>query len=288
MSSAEPPGPPESHLPDAAAPGGPAPDGAVMGGPAPDALSKPDAGMPGGPAPDGAVMGGPAPDAQEVLPGAPTPVGQDLSSRESMFALVAGILGVTLETLAFASFLLRLTRSAERVDASLIAADGAVLFLALLGAGLLIRTPNQAAGALAGAGIGSILSDIAGLSTPPRMIPGGMMILGATLTYAMRKENGERRSIDLQRPQQPSWLPILAGISIGLHVVGGGFIGIGAGLVATPIGLLAGWLIWAAILFAAVRVRRRQPWLTVASPLLGIGAWVLLVVIGSRFLGWQA
>jgi hypothetical protein len=209
-----------------------------------------------------------------------------LSAPSSLLALVLGAVGATLEAAAFAAYLVRGDPPSAPSPTFLVILDGVIAALALAGAGLTIKSPQTGALALAGAGVASFLSDMAGLSTPPRMIPGGLMILSAVMTFALRKEHArhpaERVSAD------PGWLRALVNVAIALHVIGAGFIGLGAGLVAPPLGVLTGWLIWAAILFAGLRLRRSRPWLALATPFAGVGAWFALLTFGGAVLGWTA
>lgn len=239
---------------------------------------------------------------------------KDLDSTGSLIALVAAALGAATEVIAFIGFFLR--SEAGPNDPSLVVVDGAIALLALLGVGQMIKNPNSAAPILAGAGVGSFVSDMVGLSTPPRMIPGALMILSAVVIFGTRKDEvsvakgssetdevaDSSEPLDSKEPvpvpvavspvspdnEPPHWLPVLVVVALGLHIVGGGFIGLGAGLVAPPLGVLAGWLIWAAILYAGIRLRKTKPWYAVATPFLGIAAWVLLLLAGGEILGWTA
>jgi hypothetical protein len=210
---------------------------------------------------------------------------QKLGSPGSLIALAAGALGASIEVISFIAFLIRRDLYPPAPN-GLVIADGLVSFLALLGAGLMIKDPRVGSISLAAAAAMSILSDMIGLSTVPRIVPGGLMILSAAITFALRKEESKEH---LAPPaEQPHWLPILVNIALGLHVFGAGFIGLGAGLVAPPLGVLAGWALWAAILYAGIRLRKSKPWLALATPFAGIAAWFLLLSAGGAFLGWSA
>lgn len=234
-------------------------------------------------------------------------ISKDLDSTGSLIALVVAALGAAIEVITLVGFFLR--NDSGPNDPSLVVVDGAVSLLAVLAVTQMIKNPNSAAPILAGAGVASILSDMVGLSTPPRMIPGGLMMLSAVVIFGTRKDKASSAPVvadpdedsDLEESldpvaespsapvnEQPHWLPILVLVALGLHIAGGGFIGLGAGLVAPPLGVLAGWLIWAAILYAGLRLRKTKPWYAVATPFIGIGAWVLLLLAGGEFLGWTA
>lgn len=207
-----------------------------------------------------------------------------LSSSSSMIALAAGAVGATLEAAAFAAFLARRDRYPAAQD-YLVVADTLLALLALAGVGLAVRHPYRGSMVLGLAGIGSFLSDMAGLSTPPRMIPGGLMLLSAILTFALHGEEAKQAPSPTGHPH---WLPVLVNVALVLHIVGGGFVGLGAGLVAPPLGVLTGWLIWAAVLFAGLRLRKSKPVLALITPFVGLSAWFLLLTIGGTFLGWTA
>jgi hypothetical protein len=209
-----------------------------------------------------------------------------LSAPSSLVALLLGAIGATLEVAAFAAYLARGDPPSAPRPTFLVIIDGLIAALALAGAGATIKRPQTGAVALAGAGVASFLSDMAGLSTPPRMIPGGLMILSAVMTFALRKEHARHPAETVHA--DPQWLRVLVNVAIALHVIGAGFIGLGAGLVAPPGGVLLGWLIWAAILFAGLRLRRSRPWLALATPFAGVGAWFALLTFGGAVLGWTA
>lgn len=226
---------------------------------------------------------------------------KDLDSAGSLIALVAAATGAAIELIALAGFFIRNAPVPD--DPSLVIVDAVVALLALLGVGQMIKRPNAGAPILAGAGVASILSDMVGLLTPPRMIPGGLMIFSAVVIFGTRKDSiepgtGDQTEETVAEPavaaptaeatEAPHWLPVLVLVALGLHVAGGGFIGLGAGLLAPPVGVLAGWLIWAFILYAGIRLRKTKPWYAVATPFLGVGAWVLLLTGGSALFGWTA
>lgn len=217
---------------------------------------------------------------------------KDLDSAGSLIALVAAASGAAIELITLVGFFLR--NDPRPDDPSLVIVDGVVTSLALLGVLQMIKNPNAAAPILAGAGVASILSDMVGLSTPPRMIPGGLMMLSAVVIFGTRKDsikgNAEPAiaASTAEASGPPHWLPALVLVALGLHVAGGGFIGLGAGLVAPPVGVLAGWLLWGGILYAGIRLRKTKPWYAVATPFLGVGAWVLLLTGGSALFGWTA
>jgi hypothetical protein len=225
---------------------------------------------------------------------------QKLGSVSSLIALVAGALGASIEAVSFIAFFVRRDLYPAQAPGGLVVADGLVTFLALLGAGLMIKNPRVGSISLAVAGVMSILSDMVGLSTVPRIIPWGLMILGAVITFATQKDEAKGPEAsssaepeELKQPEAPpadlpNWMPFMINLALGLHVVGGGFIGLGAGLVAPPLGVLAGWLIWAAVLYGGIRLRKTKPWLALATPFVGIGAWFLLLTAGGAFLGWSA
>lgn len=210
----------------------------------------------------------------------------DLGSPSALVALVAGAFGATLEAIALFGYFQRRAEFAP-ADSSLVIADAVVLFLALLGVALMIKNPRLGSVALGGAGLASFLSDLGGLSTPPRLIPAVLMILSAIITTATRNENsGETPAA--HHNDRPKWLPIISTIAFTLHVLGGGYIGVAAGLVAPPLGVVAGWVVWAAILYGGIRLRKTKPWLVLATPFLGIGAWFGLLAAGAALFGWQA
>lgn len=245
---------------------------------------------------------------------------QRLGSPSSLIALTVGALGTSIEVLSFLAFLKR----GAQADTPLVVADGVFALFALLGAGLMIKNPRWGSITLACAGVASFLSDMLGLSTPPRMIPGALMILSAVITAGTEKEEAtqlealteqeelkepeaplyeqeelkepdsppsEQEELKVPEPGPPAerpWMPVMANLALGLHVVGAGFIGLGAGLVAPPVGVLTGWVVWAALLYGGIKLRRTKPWFALATPLLGLGAWFLLLTAGGVIFGWTA
>jgi hypothetical protein len=214
------------------------------------------------------------------------PADSKLTAPSSLIALVVGAVGATLETVAFVAYLVRGHAASAPRPGILAVADGVIAALALAGTGLTIKSPQRGAVVLAVAGVASFLSDLTGLSTPPRMIPGGLMILSAVMTFALSKEHARHPAETVHA--DPQWLRVVVNVAIALHVIGAGFIGLGAGLVAPPVGVLVGWVIWAAILFVGLRLRRPRPWLALITPFAGVGAWYSLLLLGGAVFGWTA
>lgn len=258
---------------------------------------------------------------------------QRLGSPSSLIALTVGALGTSIEVFSFIAFL----RRGDPADTTLVVADGVFAFFALLGAGLMIKNPRWGSITLACAGVASFISDMLGLSTPPRMIPGALMILSALITAGTEKEEAtrlealteqeelkepeappseqeeikesegsaeqeepkepgappaEKEDLEVPEPgapaERPNWMPVMVNLALGLHVVGAGFIGLGAGLVAPPVGVFTGWVIWAALLYGGIQLRRTKPLFALATPVLGVGAWFLLLTAGGILFGWTA
>ena len=246
---------------------------------------------------------------------------QRLGSASSLIALAVGALGTSIEVISFIAFL----RRGDPAETTLVVADGVFAFFALLGAGLMIKNPRRGSITLGFAGVASFISDMLGLSTPPRMIPGALMILSAVITAGTEKEQAtqlealteqeelkkpeaplseqeelkepdappaEKEHLEVPEPgapaELPNWMPVMANLALGLHVVGAGFIGLAAGLVAPAVGVLTGWVIWAALLYGGIRLRKTKPWFALATPVLGVGAWFLLLTTGGVLFGWTA
>lgn len=79
-------------------------------------------------------------------------------------------------------------------------------------------------------------------------------------------------------------------IGLGLfgHVLAGAILYLPAGLVAPPWGVIGLWAWWIVLLVAAIRVRRRRPYFVGALPVIAIGSWFLVLLVGDVLLGWTA
>ena len=78
-----------------------------------------------------------------------------------------------------------------------------------------------------------------------------------------------------------------ATIGVVVHV-GTVFLYLASPLVAPLAGvlfLLAGWAI---LLYGAIRLRRRRPWLVLLTPVASIGFWAAVLTLGDWVLGWTA
>jgi len=61
-----------------------------------------------------------------------------------------------------------------------------------------------------------------------------------------------------------------------------------SGLVA-PFWAVAGlFAVWLALLLYGLMTWRRRRWMTIATPLVGFGCWLLVIFVGGEFLGWTA
>lgn len=80
---------------------------------------------------------------------------------------------------------------------------------------------------------------------------------------------------------------IAAWAGLAVHLV----LGVGyafTGLLAPSWAVALLWVIWLALLVAAVMLRRRRPWWTAAVPLVAAALWFLAITLGEQLLGWTA
>jgi hypothetical protein len=89
---------------------------------------------------------------------------------------------------------------------------------------------------------------------------------------------------DTARPTGPLVLAVLAGIA---HVVVGWFY-LAGGLVVPGVVLVPLWLAWIAGAVVLVRSAARRSWWTPAVPVAAAVLFVLVLVAGEQWFGWQA
>jgi hypothetical protein len=66
------------------------------------------------------------------------------------------------------------------------------------------------------------------------------------------------------------------------------FLYLASGLVAPLAGVLFLLAGWALLLYGAIRLRRRRPWLVLLTPVASIGFWAAVLTFGDWVLGWTA
>jgi hypothetical protein len=80
---------------------------------------------------------------------------------------------------------------------------------------------------------------------------------------------------------------IAATFGVALHLVVGLFV-LSAGLVAPPWAVVALLVVWALLLGAMLRLRRRSPIATLLVPFVMAAVLWLALTLGERVLGWTA
>ena len=78
-----------------------------------------------------------------------------------------------------------------------------------------------------------------------------------------------------------------ATVGVAAHV-GTVFLYLASPLVAPLAGVLFLLAGWALLLFGAIRLRRRRPWLVLLTPVVSIGFWAAVLTFGDWVLGWTA
>jgi hypothetical protein len=86
---------------------------------------------------------------------------------------------------------------------------------------------------------------------------------------------------------RPVWTLVLGFIGIAAHLVVG-YLYLAAGLVTPLYGLIALWVVWAALLAVAIWMLRRHPLWILAVPLVALGILVGVTALGGALLGWSA
>jgi hypothetical protein len=67
-----------------------------------------------------------------------------------------------------------------------------------------------------------------------------------------------------------------------------GFFYLTSGLVVPGPWIFVLWVLFLALLLAAVQLARRRSWWVPAVPAAAFALWMLLLTLGERLLGWQA
>lgn len=86
---------------------------------------------------------------------------------------------------------------------------------------------------------------------------------------------------------RPWWASALGWVGIALHAAVG-FPYLVSGLVAPLYGVLFLWALWGVLLFVALRVRARRPAWTPVVPIVAVGLWQGIMLLGETVLGWVA
>lgn len=146
-----------------------------------------------------------------------------------------------------------------------------------LAVGLRLRSAPGRAAAAGGLGVAVLVLDLFGLSGPPRLIPGALLLAGAAVVAGSRGTAGGR-------------LPVPALVAVAVGAVGHAAVG----LAILPLGLVApAWAVllllvaWAALLAVAVRRRRSRPLLFLAAPVAAAALAAGTMYLGGTHLHWM-
>ena len=160
--------------------------------------------------------------------------------------------------------------------AAWLAVPGLVAGGVSLAVGLRLWSAPRWAAAAAALGVLVLVLDLAGLSGPPRFIPGALLLAGAAVVAGSRRPAGRR-------------LPPLSLVA----VVAGAVAHAAVGLAIVPLGLVVpGWavllllVVWAALLAVAVRQRGTRPLLFLAAPLATAAIAAGVLYLGGTYLHW--
>jgi hypothetical protein len=151
------------------------------------------------------------------------------------------------------------------------------LFLGALGIAAALggrSRPQQVAPVAVAVGLLALVLDFLGLSGPPRVMPGAVLLAGAAVV------SGSSRPAVRLPPL--AWVVAAAGLVAHALV---GLLLLPLGLVAPPWAVIALLAAWAALLAVAVRQRGR-PLLVLVAPATSAALAAGLLYVGGAFLGW--
>jgi hypothetical protein len=157
-----------------------------------------------------------------------------------------------------------------------LAVPGLVVGGVSLAVGVRLGSAPERVAAAGGLGMLVLVLDLVGLSEPPRVIPGALLLAGAAVVAGSRRPAGGR-------------LPPLAVAA----VVVGAVTHAAVGLALVPLGLVVpAWavllllVVWAALLAVVVRHRASRPLLFLAAPLATAAITAATLYLGGTYLRW--
>ncbi len=165
--------------------------------------------------------------------------------------------------------------------------------VALAAAGAVFRAPHVAGALSLAALVGALAADWLP-AAPPRLLallPLGLAT-GLLLVRPSSRGDGDQpdsdvaSSTDLSAGQQPGWARALGWVGVVLHVVAA-FPYLVSGLVAPLYGIAFLWVLWAALLVVALRLRVQRPAWTPLVPVTAVALWQGVMLLGGALLGWQ-
>jgi len=134
-------------------------------------------------------------------------------------------------------------------------------------------------------------------AAPPRLLHLLPLSLAAGLLFVSSSAGFHGRSLSRKESRQPEdeaaishqpwWASALGWVGLALHAAVG-FPYLVSGLVAPLYGVLFLWTLWAVLLAVALRVRVRRPAWTPVVPIVALGLWQGVMLLGDAVLGWVA